>query len=175
MRHFILVPLLGIASALTILPAQANDGPSRREQAAQAKAELDRKFTPAFARENLISGTTTRAQVVALYGDHYQESASDSGSSLNYDKQDIRNRATGGIRRFADRVGSIAGLANVIPGANGSMASANAARATSPINHAGGSAAAIERARNSGDGYNSMDSLTVFFDSDNKVTGFSLH
>ena len=175
MRHFILVPLLGIASTLSVLPAQADDGPSRREQAAQAKAELDRKFTPAFARENLISGTTTRAQVVALYGDHYQESASDTGSRLEYRKQDIRNRATGGIRRFADRVSSITGLANVIPGATGSNVHANAATATSPISHAGGAAGAIERARNSGDGYNSMDSLSVDFDGNDKVTGFSLY
>ena len=175
MRHFILVPLLGIASALTVLPAQANDGPSRREQAAQAKAELDRKFTPAFARENLITGTTTRAQVVALYGDHYQEGASDSGSRLEYNKQHVRNRATGGIRRFSDRVSSIAGLARVIPGAAGSNLGANAATATSPISHAGGAAGAIERARNSGDGYNSMDSLTIYFDGNDKVTGFSLY
>lgn len=175
MRHFILVPLLGIASTLSVLPAQADDGPSRREQAAQAKAELDRKFTPAFARENLISGTTTRAQVVALYGDHYQESASDNGSTLYYDKQDIRNRATGGIRRFANRVGSIAGLANALPGTSGGNVAAGVGRATSPVSEAGGMAGAIEHARNSGDGYNTMDDLTINFDSNNKVTGFSLH
>lgn len=175
MRHFILVPLLGLASTFAVSSAQANDGPSRREQAAQAQAELDRKFTPAFARENLIPGTTTRDQVIALYGDYYRESISQDGTTLNYNKQDIRNRTTSGIRRFAQRVSGIAGLADIAPGAGGGSVRTGVFRATAPVTRAGGAASSVERARNSGAAYNSMDDLSISFDSNGKVFMFSLN
>lgn len=175
MRHYILIPLLGMASVLTSLPAEASDRASRREQAQAAKEELDRKFTPAFARENLVVGTTTRAQVIALYGEHYEESTSSAGSSLLFDKRDIRNRTTTGVRRFANRIGGLTDLASHIPGVNASAGMGAARTATQPIGTAGSAAGTVERLRDNADPYNSTDRLHVSFDSKDKLTDFYLH
>lgn len=116
MRHFILVPLLGIASALTILPAQANDGPSRREQAAAARAELDSKFTNEFVRSNIVVGRTTMDQVRSLYGEATSSSISSGHESWHYDKDQMQHAGKRGFGKLADRVWSAGRLVGMVPG-----------------------------------------------------------
>lgn len=166
MRHFILVPLLGIASALTVLPAQANDGPSRREQAAAARAELDRKFTNEFVRGNIVVGTTTMAQVRDLYGEANSSSISSGHESWIYDKDQMQHAGKRGFGKLADRVWSAGRLVGMVPGMG-------AADRVGDAGSAGSSAA--YHAENLTDSDKKYQTLVVIFDNSGKVQEYSLN
>lgn len=171
MPRSILAPLLTLA-ILTTLPApHAEARADKREQAAAAKAELDRKFTPAFVRENIQTGTTTRAQVIALYGSYFQESLSSMGSTLIFDKSDIRDRTTSGIQRFARKFNAASGLAGMIPGV-GNAQTMNAINR--PANMADSAASKTQILREGEDGYGSMDRVVFDFDTGGIVREFQI-
>lgn len=166
MRHFILVPLLGIASTLSVLPAQANDGPSRREQAAQAKAELDRKFTNEFVRTNIVVGRTTMDQVRSLYGEATSSSISSGHENWHYDKDQMQHAGTRGFGKLASRVWSAGRLVGMVPGMG-------AADRVGDAGSAGASAA--YHAENLTESDKKYQYFAVVFDNNGKVMEYSLN